>query len=31
MAITTAWKQSEIIWLFLVCGVVAMLLRAAPS
>src|SRR5215471_20165442 len=22
MAITTAWKQSEIIWLFLVCGVV---------
>ena len=30
MAITTAWKQSEIIWLFLVCGAVAMLLRAPP-
>jgi chromate transporter len=31
MAITTAWKQSEIIWLFLVCGVIAMLLRAPPK
>lgn len=31
MAITTVWKQSEIIWLFLVCGVLAMLLRAAPK
>jgi chromate transporter len=31
MAITTAWKQSEIIWLFLVCGVTAMLLRAPPK
>jgi chromate transporter len=31
MAITTAWKQSEIIWLFLVCGVVAMVLRAPPK
>src|SRR6516165_10261941 len=31
MAITTAWKQSEIVWLFLVCGVVAMLLRAPPK
>ena len=30
MAITTAWRQSEIIWLFLVCGVIAMLLRAPP-
>ena len=30
MAITTAWKQSEIIWLFLVCGVIAMLLRSPP-
>lgn len=30
-AITTAWKQSEIIWLFLVCGVIAMLLRAPPK
>src|SRR5215472_15015283 len=31
MAIATAWKQSEIIWLFLVCGVIAMLLRAPPK
>jgi chromate transporter len=31
MAITTAWKQSEIIWLFLVCGVLAMFLRAPPK
>jgi chromate transporter len=30
MGITTAWKQSEIIWLFLVCGVIAMILRAPP-
>src|SRR5215469_16739940 len=30
MAITTAWKQSEIIWLFLLCGVIAMFLRAPP-
>jgi chromate transporter len=30
MAITTAWKQSEIIWLFLLCGVIVMLLRAPP-
>jgi chromate transporter len=28
MLITTAWKQSEIIWLFLLCGVVVMLLKA---
>ena len=31
MAITTAWKQSEIVWLFLLCGVVVMLLRAPPK
>jgi|HubBroStandDraft_4_1064222.scaffolds.fasta_scaffold01877_7 chromate transporter len=31
MAITTAWKQSEIIWLFLLCGVVVMLLKAPPK
>ncbi|HEX8801622.1 MAG TPA: chromate transporter [Terriglobales bacterium] len=30
MAVTTAWKQSEIIWLFLVCGVIVILLKAAP-
>jgi len=31
MAATTAWKQAEIIWLFLVCGVLAMFLRAPPK
>ena len=31
MAITTAWTQSETIWLFLVCGVIAMVLRAPPK
>jgi chromate transporter len=31
MTITTAWRQSEIIWLFLVCGVLTMLLRAPPK
>jgi chromate transporter len=30
MAITTAWTESEIIWLFLLCGLVAMLIRARP-
>src|SRR5262252_4463958 len=31
MAITTAWKQSEIIWLFLVCDVIAMVVRHRRS
>lgn len=31
MAITTAWKQSEIVWLFLLGGVVVMLLKAPPK
>jgi chromate transporter len=31
MSITTAWKQSEIIWLFLLGGVVVMLLKAPPN
>ena len=30
LAITTAWTQSEIIWLFLLCGVIAMLVKAPP-
>lgn len=30
LAITTAWTQSEIVWLFILCGVVAMLVKA-PS
>src|SRR5436190_4538968 len=30
LAITTAWTQSEIIWLFILCGVIAMLVKAPP-
>ena len=30
LAITTAWTQSEIVWLFIVCGVVAMFIKAPP-
>src|SRR5438270_1781356 len=30
LAITSAWTQSEIIWLFLLCGVIAMLVKAPP-
>src|SRR6476646_2415915 len=28
IAITTAWTQSEIVWLFILCGIVAMLFKA---
>jgi chromate transporter len=31
MAITTAWTESENVWLFLLCGLVAMLIKARPS
>lgn len=31
MAITTAWAQSEIVWLFLLCGLITMLVKAPPS
>jgi len=30
LAIATAWTQSEIIWLFILCGVIAMLVKAPP-
>src|SRR6266567_7825383 len=30
LALTTAWTQSEIIWLFILSGVVAMLIKAPP-
>ncbi len=30
MAIVTAWTESEIVWLFLLCGVVAMFAQAPP-
>jgi chromate transporter len=28
LAVTTAWKESDIIWLFLLCGLVAMFVKA---
>jgi chromate transporter len=31
LAVTTAWTQSEIVWLFILCGVIAMLVKAPPS
>lgn len=31
MAIVTAWTESEIIWLFVLCGVVAMVAQAPPA
>src|SRR5215472_10772305 len=30
LAITTAWTKSEIVWLFLLCGFIAMLVKAPP-
>ncbi len=30
LAVTTAWKESEIVWLFLLCGLVSMFLKAPP-
>jgi chromate transporter len=30
LAITTAWTESEIVWLFLVCGAIAMFVKAPP-
>ncbi|HEX3105181.1 MAG TPA: chromate transporter [Terriglobales bacterium] len=31
LAITTAWTKSEIVWLFLLCGLIDMLLKAPPA
>ena len=31
LAITTAWKESEIVWLFLLCGLVSMFVKAPPK
>ncbi len=31
LAITTAWTESEIVWLFVLCGFVAMLVKAPPG
>lgn len=30
LTVTTAWTESEIVWLFILCGFVAMLVRAPP-
>src|SRR5437660_2262969 len=30
LAITTAWTKSEIVWLFILCGLIAMLIKAPP-
>jgi chromate transporter len=31
LAITTAWREAEIVWLFLLCGVITMLVKAPPQ
>ena len=31
LAITTAWTKSEIVWLFILCGFVAMMIKAPPA
>ncbi|HEY2461955.1 MAG TPA: chromate transporter [Candidatus Acidoferrum sp.] len=31
LAVTTVWTQSEIVWLFVVCGFVALLVKAPPG
>src|SRR5260370_5747547 len=31
LAITTVWRQSEIVWLFVLCGFVAMFVKAPPN
>lgn len=30
LAVTTAWKEAEIVWLFVLCGFVSMLIKAPP-
>jgi chromate transporter len=30
LAVTTAWKESEIVWLFVLCGIVSLLIKAPP-
>lgn len=31
LAVTTAWTEAEIVWLFLLCGLISMLLRSFPG
>jgi chromate transporter len=30
LAITTAWKEAEIVWLFILCGFISMFIKAPP-
>lgn len=30
LAVTTAWKEAEIVWLFVLCGLVSMFVKAPP-
>ena len=30
LAVTTAWKESEIVWLFLLCGLISMFVKSPP-
>ena len=30
LAVTTAWTESEIVWLFILCGIIAILVKAPP-
>jgi chromate transporter len=31
LAITTAWREAEIVWLFILCGVISMFIKAPPD
>jgi chromate transporter len=31
LAVATAWKEAEIVWLFLLCGLILMLLKSLPQ
>ena len=30
LAVTTAWREAELVWLFVICGVVSMLIKSPP-
>jgi chromate transporter len=31
LAVTTAWTESEIVWLFILCGIIAIIVKAPPQ
>jgi chromate transporter len=31
LAITTAWREAEIVWLFVLCGFISMIIKAPPA